>query len=486
MPTRRTLLRSTVVGTTALIFPGSLAGLRAAVQTTPPLRRSLGEMDLDDPDLMTYREFVTMMKDPARSGDPVNWVSFSGVHGTWAGFNLCPHGNWYFAPWHRGYLRMYEAAARALTGNRDFALPYWDWTTDRQMPRSFSDENFNGRPNPLFVQGRSMGPNDSLPDEIVGEQKVMDGIYDETIFEAFGSSRPEGQNSLDPMWVRRSGISSPLEATPHNNIHGIVGGLMESGASPQDPIFLMHHCNVDRIWAVWNSLGRVNTPDPLWLDMPFTDHFIAPDGTTYTDVVSDLQEVVSVGYTYGLEAVDESPDPSRTLHLSSLFGAPEALARTGYFRFRAMPTATADPQRPLSVPLSPDAASLRRSVHTSVNESTVAAGMREPQVYAIIRDLDPTMPESTQLRVFVNCGYLSQAVPTSDPHYVTTIGFFGAGGEHKLSSLVNLTAALKRLARGQRLDTDQVVVQLLPTQQYGNTLDNAGSVAAGEIELAIV
>ena len=119
MLTRRALLRSTVAGTSALIFSAALPGLRAAVQFTPPRRRSLGAMDLDDPDLVTYREFVTLMKDPARTEDPVSWISFSDVHGTLnGGFNLCPHNNWYFLPWHRGYLRMYEMAARTLTGNQ--------------------------------------------------------------------------------------------------------------------------------------------------------------------------------------------------------------------------------------------------------------------------------------------------------------------------------------------------------------------------------
>ena len=429
MLSRRALLRSTVAAAGAIVCTAAVPGLRIASQTTLPRRRSLGEMDLDDPDLVTYREFVKIMKEPTRNGKPVNWVSFSNVHGSANSFNLCPHGNWYFTPWHRGYLRMYEVAARVLTGNQDFALPYWDWTVDRQIPRSFSDEIFNGRPNPLFVPDRDMGPNDSLPDDLVGQAEVMDVIYDETNFEAFGSSRPNGQNDLNPMWLRRGGVSSSLEATPHNNIHCEVRGpFMCSGASPQDPIFLMHHCNIDRIWAVWNSLGRMNTSDPLWLDMPFTDHFIAPDGTKYTDVVRDLERVEPLGYTYGLKEAEKFPEnPGRTLLLTSVFGVPDVLERTGFSRSRSGLTANATALRPQSVQLSPDAALLKRAVRASSNRSVVAAGLREPQVYAIIRDLSPVKPDETQLRVFVNCNYLSLSVPTSDPHYVTTIGFFGAG-----------------------------------------------------------
>ena len=39
---------------------------------------------------------------------------------------------------------------------------------------------------------------------------------------------------------------------------------MPNGNSPMDPIFLMHHGNIDRIWWRWNCRGRVNTTDPLW------------------------------------------------------------------------------------------------------------------------------------------------------------------------------------------------------------------------------
>ena len=491
MITRRGWLRSTVAGTGALVFSGTLPGLRAAVQNTPPVRRSLGEMDLDDPTLETLREFVKMMKDPAHNGQPLSWISFADVHGTrHDGFNLCPHGNWYFLPWHRGYLRMYEIAARAVTGNEEFALPYWDWTEDRQIPRSFSDKLFNGKPNPLFVPNRNMGPNDSLPDHTVGKEHIMDEIYEETSFEAFASSRPRGQNSLSSMWIRRLGISGPLESTPHNTIHDIVGGpFMGGSASAQDPIFLMHHCNIDRIWSVWNSLGRRNTSDPRWLGMQFANNFIAPDGKKYTDIVRKLQEVVPLGYTYGHQKGRKLPDDrGRELYLSTLFGTPEVLEEHGFARFRAEASETADPQHPLTVPISPDVASLKHAVRVSSNKGMTSPGLRTPQVYAIIRELNPTRPTETQLRLFVNCDYLSQDTPTSDPHYVTAIGFFGVGahGGHKPSLMANLTPALKRLARVNRLDTDQVAVQLLPTQQHGNKANKAGSIGAAEVELVII
>jgi len=48
-------------------------------------------------------------------------------------------------------------------------------------------------------------------------------------------------------------FSQSLEAKPfHNNVHMWVGGNMtDMQYSPQDPLFWLHHANVDRIWDLW-------------------------------------------------------------------------------------------------------------------------------------------------------------------------------------------------------------------------------------------
>jgi hypothetical protein len=105
-------------------------------------------------------------------------------------------------------------------------------------------------------------------------------------------SGPAGQNNLDQSWVNCEfcGTFGRLEQTPHNLVHVFVGGIMavdrydvpeqllQSGRnrppavrartplgqanSALDPIFMMHHCNIDRIWWMWNRGGGVNSPDP--------------------------------------------------------------------------------------------------------------------------------------------------------------------------------------------------------------------------------
>ena len=47
----------------------------------------------------------------------------------------------------------------------------------------------------------------------------------------------------------------------HDPMHGVVGGdgghMTDGKISPQDPIFWLFHCNIDRLWRIWQH-------KPLW------------------------------------------------------------------------------------------------------------------------------------------------------------------------------------------------------------------------------
>jgi len=136
-----------------------------------------------------------------------------------------------------------------LTKNNDFALPFWDWTANPTMPDVFlSPTTPDGKKNWLFVNDQDFGQTwrrtwpagKPMPRHIVGRSVLRD-ILDSTDYEEFGTSRPPGQNNLDPSWVlKRTGAQGILEATPHNLVHNNIGGWMPSALSPRDPIFFMH------------------------------------------------------------------------------------------------------------------------------------------------------------------------------------------------------------------------------------------------------
>jgi tyrosinase len=425
-------------------------------------------MALDDPDLATYRDFVGIMKGKNQS-DRVSWLGFSLQHGKYkVPYKYCPHGNWYFIPWHREFVNMYENAAMELTGNKSFAMPYWDWTIDRELPTAFSSRLYKGAPNPLYVPNRNYI---DLPDDLVGP-KVMEEIYSETLFEVFGTSRNPQQTDLDPSWViAGGGVQGRLEATPHNNIHNRIGAYMPTAASPIDPIFMMHHGNIDRIWAYWNALGRTNSTADLWLNMPFEDNFIAPNGDFYSATVKNLQSTEAFGYTYpGLPAPDNKPiDESRHRNLLSLFSTSQ----------------TADNDLERMAVKNTKAASALSHLNTSFSLESLDIPSEPKEVFALIKDIkfDANI---LAVNVFVNSTKSSLDMHVSDLNFVTTIAFLShEGSHHKMapSAIVDLTTTLRALHELGHIKTDEISIQLVPVPQSGIALESAGTVVPASIEV---
>jgi tyrosinase len=56
-----------------------------------------------------------------------------------------------------------------------------------------------------------------------------------------------------------------LESAPHNPVHNLIGGEMANMTSPRDPIFYLHHANIDRLWHAWalpDGKGVPGTSNP--------------------------------------------------------------------------------------------------------------------------------------------------------------------------------------------------------------------------------
>jgi tyrosinase len=488
---REVLLQGCAIG--AGIFASRLPGLEALAQGQPPQRRALGSMLPNDPILEAWREGVQLLKDK-RSDEKISWASFAAIHGNATAFNLCPHGNWYFLPWHRAYLLMYERAVRQLTGANDFALPYWDWTNDRQLPEAFAQTTWNGRPNPLFEPQRDVSPTDSLADEIVGDGIIND-IMSTTLFETFGTSRPirfrdgQAQDSLDQEWITCEfcGTQGTLERTPHNTVHLWVGGVMASAQSALDPIFMMHHCNIDRLWAVWNASGpNQNSIDALWSDMTFQNNFYNPDGSSYSPKVSDLYIPETLGYTYGLPSgravAEASPavvrldDKLRTIYsmrnIRDVAGIKTYVAQNSTGRAAA-------PHQHLDLSVEVDknlVAAVARSKPLSsgsdlINPTTAReAAASGARALAFIREIKVDAHLNTLYRVFINCQYLNEETPTSDPHYVGAFSIFGSPREHvhnagpgaSPSVAFDLTNAIQRLYGSASEPPALIRLQILP------------------------
>ena len=439
------------------------------------IRRDVGAMQPDDPVLVTYRAAVEAMH-ALPTSDRRSWRGQAEIH-----LDFCPHGNWFFLPWHRAYLYYFEEICRELAGDDTFALPYWNWTIDPQLPATFwgatnpLDPDRWNDPDNLVPPGppwRGVGSNDSADATFVGATVIQD-ILDETDFEQFASFKSSAPRPTQPPF----GGYGDLEGTPHNYVHGFVGGHMGDFLSPLDPIFWLHHCNIDRLWAEWNAppLGNANTADSDWLDFEFAQDFVDRNGNAAPINVSATEQTTALGYVYDtVPALVAQPLAAR---------APVALmAERVEERYQATnerPTRLLQPTGiavATTMPVIPDA------VMTLDARARTAAGRR---VLARLTDISP--PATTAgfyVNVFVNCPYLTAETPTNDPHYATSFAFFGHPHAEPAFS-VDITEPLTRLNRLGRPATDQIEVQLLPLPIPGREPRDV-DFTVGKVEIIVV
>jgi hypothetical protein len=272
--------------------------------------------------LASYKKGIrAMLNRPAT--DPRHWYRNAFVH-----IFDCPHQNWWFLVWLRAYLGSLEQTIREFSGDTEFALPYWDWTKTPRVPAAMFDDvldpnnaaflptfttfkaqfdapvtalwatfsqaqkdvlaqrglsstadfwsNVAAAPDGMFFeQAAARGLTAAHPD-LDATTKATVGMF--TIRSALrattfaGQATGSGQTGFASAKAvchsdqSREGI---LEGQPHDNVHGAMGGaagnaFMVSFLSPVDPIFFLHHGNLDRLWDVWTrrqaALGRPTLP----------------------------------------------------------------------------------------------------------------------------------------------------------------------------------------------------------------------------------
>lgn len=193
------------------------------------------------------------------------------------------HSGPVFLPWHRWYLLLLEWQMRRVLGlsQDDFGIPYWDWAKDGELPPAQQPtaalwthiggdgtgplgEVRNGpfvqTAFPINVEQSPFGPGlrstnralrrsfadaaswDRLPQQAHENSTLQQGRYDEPTWDAGA----EGFRNRLEGW--RGPNYGP---NMHNLVHMWVGGDMGPATSPNDPVFFLNHCNVDRIWLQW-------------------------------------------------------------------------------------------------------------------------------------------------------------------------------------------------------------------------------------------
>jgi len=265
--TRRQLMKLATLATGAGLAGPLLAACTKEQQekiNNRPVRREITTAAAAK-DIASYQTAITKMKALPQS-DPRNWTRQAQIHD-----QRCRHASWLFFPWHRAYLFYFEKICQELSGDPTFALPYWNWTLNAQIPSVFWDTN-----SALFHSPRGASASSTASPAFVGAGTV-NGILDETNFLLFG-----GPATVLNDTAQQGPGYGLIEQTPHNYVHGFVGGTMGTFMSPLDPIFWTHHNRVDELWVQWNIVrDNPNTSDGNWVNTEFTE-FCDGQGTPVT------------------------------------------------------------------------------------------------------------------------------------------------------------------------------------------------------------
>jgi tyrosinase len=251
-----------------------------------------------------------------------------------------------FLPWHRFMLRLLELHLQRVLNDATFGLPYWDWaavgddTTPAHQVGSalWQETGIGGTGNPVrtgpfgfpddpqrrrfrvffaqdaqtqrlyaFREGRGLwrqlgeakrparpGLPPTIPITLPTTTHVTTVLTTQSDYDQQGwdSASPDGFRNRLEGWIG-PGL--------HNTVHVWVGGHMAVSTSPNDPVFYLHHCNVDRIWEAWmGKHGRTYLPDETSAGAPEGHRLhdeIRSLVTTKTNSPANLLDLTSL-YTY--------------------------------------------------------------------------------------------------------------------------------------------------------------------------------------------
>jgi tyrosinase len=273
------------------------------VEETLNVRRDIYTLPEGSRAIQSLRRGIAEMRrrsavDP---NDPTGWSFQAAIHGGQVGAQVqrCQHRNRFFLSWHRMYLYYFERILRSAANDQSLTLPYWDYSIEGRaslpaVARLPADQNQN----PLYWRNRNRFYNDggALPWPIYLTEPTLRNER----FDNFGSV---------------PGFNTQLEREPHDGVHVQIGGSMASVANAgQDPIFWLHHCNVDRQWNRWVSRGgpRRNPEDLEFTSQRF--NFYNENRQLVSIIGEDIMNTTNLGYRY-------DDDPVEPVGVSSIFMA---------------------------------------------------------------------------------------------------------------------------------------------------------------------
>lgn len=348
--------------------------------------------------------------------DELSYFQIMGIHGLpfqgWNGVGqvsggadqagMCPHDELLFGTWHRPFIALYEqtlvshalSISARYTGEDELAyrnaaetlrVAYWDWASDATLPdvvtldtlavnsptgpitienpfQKYYFQNF-----PFAIQYMDAGilsttnhtsrcPDAAGVDDVAAVNAGLESsAFKSQVYNVFTTVRVF--QDMETAHYQTSSFESP-----HNNVHNSVGcsnGTMyDLNWSAFDPIFMLHHTNLDRLIAIWQAIypdssifnitdlegalygtaaGTVSADTPL---KPFHNQ----DSSFHTS--NSVRNISTFGYTYPELQVTSagdtyaSPDDLSDLaraKVNALYSGEPAAYSSGAARRRSSP-----------------------------------------------------------------------------------------------------------------------------------------------------
>jgi len=501
------------------------------------VRRNVWQLggDWSDPVLWYARGVAALKSRPL--DDATSWRFYGAIHGIDPGlwrrlgyllpsdripgapvtsrfWQQCQHGSWYFLPWHRGYVLSFEALVRDAVmkagGPEDWALPYWNYfkPNESALPPAFASPNWpDGQgDNPLFVAQRYGPYNDGnvhVPVAMINLNALGDPD-----FTGSGNGGSPGFGGIDTGFAHSGAVHGGVEAQPHDLVHGLVGGedpatqlpglMSDPDTAGLDPIFWLHHCNIDRLWEVWRQdRTHADPTDSRWIKGPASigqRAFSMPllGGKVWDYVPGDVRDIAKLGYRYD----DLSPTIASTVLAQRVQRLGADVAPAGATQGGASVASDKDVElvgaSTAPVPI------VGSDIHTSVKldagvrskvQSSLSAAPRVAKPDRVFLDLENVrgLSDATALQVYV--GLPDGADPAAHPDRLAgSIALFGVrkasatGGEHAGSGLtfvLDISQVVDTLHLGHDLDVDQLGVRIVPVRPVP---ENAG-ISIGRISI---
>ncbi|KAJ3237876.1 hypothetical protein HDU81_008785 [Chytriomyces hyalinus] len=197
----------------------------------------------------------TMRGKASQYGQPSRYHDFGYIH---ARYVNQAHGLPVFLPWHREFLRQFEEELQLI--NPDVTIPYWDWGYNAASPLSNTDM-FSSNYYSFGTRGYGNPP--CLVDGFCANW--LDRDY-QCLTRAYNPVGLAFTDDVDLSPIIFSGtnfdtVAGTIEAA-HNQVHDYIGGsnypnrsgdMFPVDRSTNDPLFFLHHSNVDRLWWSWQQ-----------------------------------------------------------------------------------------------------------------------------------------------------------------------------------------------------------------------------------------